>query len=75
MSAKQRYPSDLTDEEWAILEPILFPPNPYRLGRPPTVDFREVCNALFYLTKTGCQWRYLPKDFPPYATVNYYYSK
>jgi len=75
MSAKQRYPSDLTDEEWAILEPILFPPNPYRLGRPPTVDFREVCNALFYLTKTGCQWRYLPKDFPPHATVNYYHSK
>jgi putative transposase len=61
--------------EWAILEAILFPPNPYRLGRKPTVNLREVCNAIFYLTKTGCQWRYLPKDFPPPSTVSYYQAK
>jgi putative transposase len=75
MNTKRRYPSDLTDEEWAILEPVLFPPNPHRLGRKPTVNLREVCNAIFYLTKTGCQWRYLPKDFPPPTTVNYYHTK
>jgi putative transposase len=71
----KRYPSDLTDEEWDILEPILEKADPYTTGRPRQVDLREVVNAIFYLNKTGCQWRYLPKDFPPYTLVSYYYHK
>ena len=71
----KRYPSDLTDEEWDILEPILEKANPYTTGRPRQVDLREVVNAIFYLNKTGCQWRYLPKDFPSYTLVSYYYHK
>ena len=62
----KRYPSDLTDEEWEILEPILKKADPYTTGRPRQVDLREVLNAIFYLNKTGCQWRYLPRDFPHY---------
>ena len=71
----KRYPSDLTDEEWEILEPILKKADPYTTGRPRQVDLREVLNAIFYLNKTGCQWRYLPKDFPHYTLVSYYYHK
>ena len=71
----KRYPSDLMDEEWEILEPILKKADPYTTGRPRQVDLREVLNAIFYLNKTGCQWRYLPKDFPPYKLVSYYYHK
>ena len=70
-----RYPSDLTDEEWDILKPILEKADPYTTGRPRQVDLREVLNAIFYLNKTGCQWRYLPKDFPSYTLVSYYYHK
>ena len=71
----KRYPSDLTDEEWDILKPILEKADPYTTGRPRQVDLREVVNAIFYLNKTGCQWRYLPKDFPSYTLVSYYYHK
>ena len=71
----KRYPSDLTDEEWNILEPILKKTDPYTTGRPRQVDLREVINAIFYLNKTGCQWRSLPKDFPSYTLVSYYYHK
>jgi len=70
-----RYPSDLTDEEWEIIQPILEQADPYTTGRPRTVDLREVVNALFYLNKTGCQWRYLPKCFPSYTLVSYYHHK
>jgi len=70
-----RYPSDLIDEEWEILEPILQELEPYTTGRPRTTDLREILNAIFYLNKTGCPWRYLPKDFPSYTLVNYYYNK
>jgi putative transposase len=70
-----RYPSDLTDEEWAILQPILDEIEPYTIGRPRETDLREIVNAIFYLNKTGCPWRYLPKDFPSYQLVNYYYNK
>ncbi|NEX23109.1 IS5 family transposase [Thiorhodococcus mannitoliphagus] len=70
-----RYPSDLNDEEWAIIEPILDELDPYTTGRPRDADMREILNAIFYLNKTGCPWRYLPKDFPPYNRVNYYYNK
>ena len=71
----KRYPSDLTDEEWKIVEPLLEKLDPYTTGRPRKVPLREVVNAIFYLNKTGCQWRYLPKYFPSYTWVSYYYQK
>jgi putative transposase len=70
-----RYPSDLIDEEWEIIQPIFDKLEPYTTGRPRTTDLREILNAIFYLNKTGCPWRYLPKDFPSYKLVNYYYNK
>ena len=71
----KRHPSDLTDEEWQLLEPLFEEAEPYTTGRPRTHDLREIINAIFYLNKTGCQWRYLPKDFPSYKLVSYYYHK
>lgn len=65
------YPSDLTDEQWRLIEPSIPPPKPG--GRPRTVDLREVVNAVFYLNRTGCSWRQLPHDFPPWGTVHCYY--
>ncbi len=66
-----RYASDMTDREWALIEPFL--PGPRRLGRPRTADLREVMNAILYIASTGCQWRMLPKDFPPVSTVQGYF--
>lgn len=71
--ALQRYPSDLTDQEWAILEPLLPPAKPG--GHPRTTDLREVVNAISYVNRTGCQWRALPKDFPPWPTVWTYFRQ
>src|SRR5919202_3128189 len=68
----QRYETDLTDGQFALLEPLL--PRPKRTGRPPA-DLREVLNAILYLVRTGCQWRYLPKDFPPKSTVWRYFDE
>lgn len=62
-----RYPSDLSDAEWALVEPLIPPAK--RGGRPREVIVREVLNAIFYILSTGCQWRALPKDFPPPTTV------
>lgn len=70
---RRAYPTDLTDEQWAILAPIL--PAPRKQGRPRKADMREVMNALIYLVRTGCPWRNLPHDFPPYRTVFYYFSR
>ena len=67
----QRYASDLTDGEWALI--ALHMPVPRRLGRPRTTDLRAVVDALLYMAATGCQWRLLPKDFPPYTTVQGYF--
>jgi putative transposase len=69
----KRYPSDLIDAEWKLIE--AFVQQKAGAGRPHEVDLREIVNALFYLTGTGCQWRYLPKDFPDYHSVNYYFRK
>ena len=66
-----RYPSDLRDEEWAVIAPVFPPPRPG--GRPRTTDLRAVVNALFYVATSGCQWRMLPKDFPPRSTVQRYF--
>ena len=71
----KRYPSDLTDEEWQLLEPLIEEIDPYITGRPRTTELREIVNAIFYLNKTGCPWRYLPKEFPDYKLVSYYYHK
>ena len=62
-----RYPSDLTDVEWALVEPLIPPAK--RGGRRRTIDVREVLNAIFYVLSTGCQWNALPSDLPPKSTV------
>jgi putative transposase len=68
---EKRYPSDLTDREWAILEPLI--PSPKPGGHPRTVNLREVVNGIFYVLRGGIPWRFLPKDFPPWQTVYYYF--
>ena len=68
-----RYASDMTDAEWALLRPLLPPSR--RLGRPRKTDLRRVVEAVLYILSTGCQWRALPREFPPYSTVQgYFYS-
>jgi transposase len=67
------YPSDVTDAQWALIERHL---PPVRAGgRPRKTDLREVADAIFYILRTGCQWRYLPKDFPPKSTVWRYFDQ
>ena len=66
-----RYASDLTDPEWALVEPFLPPAR--RIGRPRKTELREVMNAILYVASSGCQWRMLPKDFPPRTTVQRYF--
>jgi transposase len=65
-----RYPSDVTDAEWALVAPFIPPAR--RGGRRRTVDMREVLDGIFYILATGCQWRALPKDLPPKSTVHDY---
>jgi transposase len=67
-----RYPSDLTDEEWALAAPLIPPGKPG--GGKRTVDMRAVVNGVMYILSTGCQWRSLPKDLPPRSTVHDYLS-
>ena len=62
-----RYPSDLRDREWALIAPLLPPAK--RGGRPRTPDLRSVVDAIVYVASSGCQWRMLPKDFPPFTSV------
>src|ERR1017187_7777200 len=66
-----RYESDTTDAEWFVMQPLLPPAS--ALGRPRATDMRTVINAILYIASTGCQWRQLPKDFPPYSTVQGYF--
>ncbi|MDV7341618.1 IS5 family transposase [Terasakiella sp. A23] len=66
-----RYASDLTDEEWILIE--CFMPLPRTQGRPRTTELRQVMNAILYIATTGCQWRMLPNDFPPRSTVQRYF--
>ena len=68
----QSYPSDVTDAQWARIEPQL---PVYPGGRPRKTDLRDVVDAVFYLLRSGCQWRYLPKDFPPKSTVWRYFDE
>ncbi len=66
------YPSDLTDEQWLLVIPLV-PAVPDK-GRPRQTDLREVVNAIFYLNRAGCPWRMLPRDFPPWRTVYNYFE-
>lgn len=66
-----RYSSDMSDAEWAVLAPLLPPAR--ALGRPRATDLREVVNALLFMLTTGCQWRLLPKQFPPHTTVQRFF--
>jgi transposase len=68
-----RYASDMTDGEWALVAPFM--PAPKHLGRPRTSDLRAVVNAILYLASAGCQWRALPKDFPPTSRVQGYFYR
>ncbi|MDB5380516.1 MAG: hypothetical protein JWO26_148 [Rhodospirillales bacterium] len=68
-----RYPSDMTDAEWALVAPLIRPAK--HGGRPRTVDVREVLNAVFYVLSSGSQWSALSKDLPPKSTVWNYFSR
>ena len=67
------YPSDLSDAQWSIIAPLIPPAWPG--GRYRSVDMREVINGILYLNRTGCSWRQLPHDLPPWGTVHYYYRR
>ena len=71
--SKLRYPSDLTDEEWSFIKPLIPPAK--RGGNKRTVDEREIVNGLMFILSTGCQWAALPKDLPPRSTVNDYFCR
>src|ERR1700761_8496738 len=68
-----RYASDMTNEEWKVVEPLM--PARCRRGRPREVSLRVIMDAILYIAATGCQWSALPKDFPPCSTVRYYFYK
>jgi putative transposase len=71
-NARKRYPSDLTDLQWGLIDPLL-PAAKGSGGRPRTYERREIVNAIIYLARGGCSWRMLPHDFPPWKTVSYYF--
>lgn len=68
------YATDLTDEQWAVIQPVVESPSE-REGRPTEIDLRAIVNALRYMNRTGCQWRLIPADFPPRGSVRYYFDK
>ena len=70
---RKAYPSDLTDTQWSLIEPLIPPALPG--GREREVDMREVFNGVLYLLRSGCSWRQLPHDLPPWGTVHYYYRQ
>jgi len=71
MDTRKKYLSDLTDKQWEKINPLIPPPKSG--GRPRKIQMREVLNGIFYLVRSGCSWRMLPNDFPPWGTVHYYY--
>lgn len=71
--ARTPYASDLTDEQWSLLKHAIPPARPG--GRHRSVDMRAVINGILYLNRTGCSWRLLPHDLPPWGTVHYYYRR
>ena len=75
MHTRKSYPSDLSDIEWRLLRGFFSDRKPGQVGRPRERPWREIVNAILYLVRTGCQWRHLPHDFPPYTTVSDYYHQ
>ena len=73
MMERTPYPSDLTDEQWSLIEAMI-PPAKWG-GRPRKVDMRATVNGMLYLSRSGCQWRAMPHDFPPWGTVAFYYYR
>jgi transposase len=71
MTRSPRYATDLNDAAWALVAPLL--PAARTRGRPRTTDLRAILDAILYLLRTGCQWRLLPRDFPPWSTVHHYF--
>jgi len=71
MAKRSNYPSDLSDEAWQVLDPLI--PEVKRGGRPAAHERREIVNAILYVLRTGCQWRALPHDLPPWKTVYSYF--
>ena len=69
---KKTYPSDLRDEEWALLDPLI--PRARKAGRPEKYPKRAILNAIFYLVRSGCAWRMLPSDLPPWKLVWHYFA-
>jgi putative transposase len=70
---RRSYPSDLTDHEQNLLQPLLA--SPERRGRPPKWPARRIADAVFYLLRSGCAWRMLPREYPPWQTVYYHFRK
>ena len=70
---RKRYPTDLSDAEWECIEPHL--PTPKADGRPRIHPLREILDAIFYIVKSGCAWRLLPHEFPPWKTIHHYASE
>lgn len=68
------YPTDVTDDQWCAIEPLLTTVST-KGGRPAEIDLRAIVNALLYKNRTGCQWRFLPADFPPMGAIRYYFDK
>ncbi len=68
---RKAYPTDVNDAEWGIIEPLL--PASQGIGRPRSVDLREIINGIFYVLREGCSWRALPHDLPPWQTVYNYF--
>jgi transposase len=78
VSERQPYKSDLSDERWALIEPVITAwkgRHPSVSGHQGNYDMREIVNALLYQSRTGCQWDYLPHDLPPAGAVKYYFYK
>jgi putative transposase len=73
LMARTPYPSDLSNEQWSLLQHAIPPAQPG--GRHRSVNMREVLNGILYLNRTGCPWRMLPNDLPPWGTVHYYYRR
>src|SRR3979409_1688945 len=76
MNERSPYPSDLTDAQWALIEPeITLPKRADARGRPREVDLREVVNGILYVLREGCRWRALPHDLPAWQTVYWYFAR
>lgn len=71
MPTQEPYPSNLTDAEWKLIEPLV--PGPKLFGRPPRYTKRAILEAIFYVVRSGCAWRMLAHDFPPWRIVYYYF--